>query len=506
MAIGKAVSVKSKRKAVMKNCHCRNFTKSISKSIPDNQVISTLQAINDDWRLDAKQEDAHYFCMIDEIEDIKFGKKCFIIGRKGMGKTAIAEYLFANQSPSVFSERLTFKNFPFNILYDKKDETYTQPNQYITIWKYLICNAICKLMAKNENLPSSLHCVLRKIYPTDSMEGLNRLIPKWTAKGFGLDLLNVGCSIEGDEKPSTCDSWIEKLQILQSVIEQYADGAYYYILLDELDEDYREFGTEEERRLYLSLITSLFKAVQSIKSDFRFLSANFRPVVFLRSDIYDLIRDSDKNKWSDYKIDLTWRPEKILKMLGHRISISSNGVFSPDESWDAIFSSNPVSMGNGGHNRMNSFDYITRSTHWRPRDYIQYVANCARQSLQKGIVKISPTIIKEVDREFSEYLKGEIIDEVFAIIPNIDDIFRIISHIRKQTFPPKIFIDAYKEYGRSEMEARDVLLKLFEYGVIGNRPSMRGQQIFKHQHPNSLFNFRETIIIHRGLYKALQIF
>ena len=64
-------------------------------------------------------------------------------------------------------------------------------------------------MAKNENLPSSLHGVLRKIYPTDSMEGLHRLIPKWTAKGFGLDLLNVGCSIEGDERPSTCDSWIE---------------------------------------------------------------------------------------------------------------------------------------------------------------------------------------------------------------------------------------------------------------------------------------------------------
>ena len=490
----------------MRNYHNRKNNKGIDQLIPDNQVVSTLQAINDDWRLDAKQENAHYFCMIDEIADIKLGKKCFVIGRKGMGKTAISEYLFANQGSSVFSERLTFKNFPFNILYDKKDETYTKPNQYITIWKYLICNAICKLMAKNENLPSTLRCVLDKIYPSDSMECLNRLIPKWTATGFGVDLLKVGCSIQGDKKPRVSDSWIEKLQILQSVIAQYADDAYYYILLDELDEDYREFETEEERRLYLSLITSLFKAVQSIKSDFRELNVNIRPVVFLRSDIYDLIRDSDKNKWGDYKIDLTWRPEKILKMLNHRISMSSKGVFAPSDAWDAIFSRKPVSMGNGGHNQMNSFDYITRSTHWRPRDYIQYVANCARQALQEGCRKISPTIIKQVDREFSEYLKGEIIDEVFAIMPNIEDIFRIISHIRKQTFSPWIFINAYKEYGRSETEARDILLKLFEYGVIGNRPSMKGQQIFKHQHPNSLFNFRETIIIHRGLYKALQIF
>ena len=34
---------------------------------------------------------------------------------------------------------------------------------------------------------------------------------------------------------------------------------------------------------------------------------------------------------------------------------------------------------------------------------------------------------------------------------------------------------------------------------------MKGQQIFKHEYPNALFNFNENMIIHRGLYKALQI-
>ena len=35
---------------------------------------------------------------------------------------------------------------------------------------------------------------------------------------------------------------------------------------------------------------------------------------------------------------------------------------------------------------------------------------------------------------------------------------------------------------------------------------VKGQQIFKYQHLEALFNFNENIIIHRGLYKALQIF
>lgn len=35
---------------------------------------------------------------------------------------------------------------------------------------------------------------------------------------------------------------------------------------------------------------------------------------------------------------------------------------------------------------------------------------------------------------------------------------------------------------------------------------VKEQQIFKYQHLEALFNFNENIIIHRGLYKALQIF
>lgn len=468
---------------------------------------SIMENIVNTWHLEAKQENDDFFYFIDEVNSIIKGEKCYVIGRKGMGKTAISEHIYYQQSPNIFSERLSFKNFPFNLLYSLENNIYTSPNQYITIWKYLIYNAICKMMAKNNSLDSNLLNALNKVYSQQPIKALNKLVPKWTASGFGAEILGCGGNIDGISKKADNISWTEKADIFEEIIEQYADDSYYYILIDELDEDYRDFEDETQRKTYIYLLTSLFKAVQDVKAYFKDSNIKIRPVVFLRSDIYAFLRDSDKNKWSEYILNLTWTPEKLRKMLCYRLSVSSQRTYSEDEVWDKIFPHKYVLMGNQGHNRMSTFDYITRSTHWRPRDYIHYISHCSKIALQKGNCNITSPIVKEADKEFSEYLKGEIVDEIFAVLPNINQVLSTLSQIRKQTFSPAKFIEVYSStYSVNENDAKMILRQLFEHGVIGNQPSMKGQQIFKHQYPNALFNFNENMIIHRGLYKALQIF
>lgn len=143
----------------------------------------------------------------------------------------------------------------------------------------------------------------------------------------------------------------------------------------------------------------------------------------------------------------------------------------------------------------------------RPRDFIHYISQCSKIALQNGCKCITSSVVKEADKEFSEYLKGEIVDEIFAVLPDIGQILSALSQIRKQTFSPKTFIRAYTTtYSVSENDAKMILRQLFEHGVIGNQTSMKGKQIFKHEYPNALFNFDENITIHRGLYKSLQIF
>lgn len=85
---------------------------------------------------------------------------------------------------------------------------------------------------------------------------------------------------------------------------------------------------------------------------------------------------------------------------------------------------------------------------------------------------------KEANRKFSEYLKGEIVD----VLPDINQILSTLSQIRKQTFSPTTFIQTYSStYSVSKNDAKMILRQLFEHGVIGNHPSMKGQQIFKYE-------------------------
>lgn len=399
-------------------------------------MTSTILAeIANNWRLEAKEEDnGRYFYISNDIPKILSGQKTYIIGRKGMGKTAISEYVSNLDSVDTFTEKLNFKNFPFNELYKQSNSDYTPPNQYITLWKHVIYSVICKMMLRNKNINSEVQESLGLSYEPDKISSLPRLIAKWTDADF--DVLDIEESSKNFKRNSDIP-WITKVDILEDIIKKHLDESKYYIIFDELDEDYRNIKETESFTHYLNLITSLFKAVQDIRSVFKGLRKQIFPIIFLRDDIYSMIKDADKNKWGDFKIDIDWDEEKIKRLIAFRISkaISAESPILPfGKAWGMVFENAQVQMGNRQANRMDSFDYITRSTQLRPRDYIRYIQVCADATYNNGGSIISADTVKKVDKAFSNYLKNEIEDELFPILPDISNIYRIFSEIQKQTF------------------------------------------------------------------------
>lgn len=409
------------------------------KMILTNKINLYDEIINN-WSIEAKKENLTYFYNINEVNLITSGKKSFVIGRKGSGKTSIAQYLQASTKDDVFCQ----------------------------------------------------------------------MVPKWTSKEFGAEFFGVGFSYGGDYKESTA-TWLDAVEILEAVILNHCDFSNYYIIFDELDEDYKDFSNEDEAKKYKCMLTSLFKAVQDIRSTFDFVEKKIFPVVFLRSDIYSQLTDSDKNKWRESIIDLEWDTTRIKQMLAHRLCVAMDVEDEDfDIIWEMVFSKEKVKMGNNGNREMSIYNYIERSTEMRPRDFIQYIKECAAIAKEKQELFISPYTAKDADENFSEYLKGETIDELFAVLPEVDEILGLLSTIRKQSFRFDIFkthyMDLVEEGKVPKRDVKRVLLYLFEAGVIGNAPTMRGQAIFSFSKKMPRFNFNEPMIIHRGLYKALQIF
>ena len=259
------------------------------------------------------------------------------------------------------------------------------------------------------------------------------------------------------------------------------------------------------------MLTSLFKAVQDIRSIFDDMEKHIFPIIFLRSDIYSQLTDSDKNKWRESVIDMEWDTNQIKHMLAHRLSVAM-GILDDDFElvWNKLFSKSPVRMGNNKGSKMSIYNYIERSTEMRPRDFVQYIKDCVTISKERKHNIVSPIDVKDADEQFSEYLKSETIDELFAVLPEINDILGLLSTIRKQRFSFSTFEHEYNTLVKQEQvpkrDVKWVLLKLFDAGVIGNQPTMKGQTIFRFSKKSPRFNFNETMIIHRGLFKALQIY
>ncbi|GAB2023304.1 hypothetical protein RyT2_23800 [Pseudolactococcus yaeyamensis] len=473
---------------------------------------ATFDEIINNWSVEATKEHEDYFYNVKEVNEIKEGAKSFVIGRKGCGKSAIAKNLVNSDGNGVFSEKLSFKNFPFNILYSLENvKEYTKPNQFVSIWKYLIYSVVCKQLIKNDNVESTVRKKLEKIYYDSSVsqEQLSKMLDRWTNKNFSFQLGGFGFGRERELQESQI-SWLEAIDILENIILEHGGNEKYFIVFDELDEDYRNFETKKEEEDYKSMLTSLFKAVQDIRSIFDVKNQKIYPVVFLRSDIYSRIKHSDKNKWREDLISLRWDGESIKRMLAHRLCIASHQKnLDFDTVFYQLFSKEKVNMGNMQQKEMEIFNYIERSTEMRPRDFIQYVIECGKLVKKENKRQITPKMVKKADEEFSEYLKSETIDELYPLIDDVDEILGLLSIVRKQTFKFAEFAEAYRDYKKDDpkdQEISDILLKFFEAGVIGNQPSMRGQAVFSFSKNNPRFNYRENMRVHRGLYKALQIY
>ena len=84
-----------------------------------------------------------------------------------------------------------------------------------------------------------------------------------------------------------------------------------------------------------------------------------------------------------------------------------------------------------------------------------------------------------------------------------------MGRVVEPNFTIEEFTETYQKYldeGTIKEKNIDFVLQtLFDFSVIGNRPKNRDVSFFKYENKEARFNFKENIVVHRGLFKALQI-
>ncbi|MCE8044369.1 hypothetical protein HOP60_19670 [Halomonas daqingensis] len=470
------------------------------------------------WKVEAKLEDTErYFYKSHAIEQLLDGEKNYVIGRKGSGKSAIANFLKKRSGYDHFAVSLTLKNFPFNTLYEYKDSQHTPPNEYITIWKYIIYTKLLYLICENENIDTDLKKAVESTIPSNAKEIVSKSITRTMSRSFSLSFASFKAAIGlGATNEKVELDWIQRAEALEEILIRYLDNSKYFIVFDELDEDYRYQSIIETDRPYLELITGLFKAAQDIKSIFSEYDHNVNPVIFLRDDIYSLISDHDKSKWSDLSIELKWTPYTMQALIAHRISkaispAGKNLTFA--KAWYAIISGGKINHGKNRTKPVTSYDWITKQTLLRPRDYIRYLQICAEKAYEANDDIIRPESMTTQSKRYSSAFRQELIDEIHTLLPDIEKIFSLFSKIKKAQLRPAEFIESYEKTSKEDWKRKNdsaeyILKLLFLFSVIGNHIPRGGDRqviIFRYLNEEAELDIDRSIVIHPGLQKSLQL-
>ncbi len=472
-----------------------------------NRILSEVSS----WSIEAKDEDTgRYFFHFDDVNQIESGQKNYVIGRKGTGKTAIAEYLHSKNDYNRFSRLLSFKNFPFNSLYDLADRDYTRPNQYISVWKYVIYHYICSMMGENELVCSKCDFDLRKAFNFEVKGALSRSVRTITSREYNLSFLGIGAGGSSSSEVDRFD-FPAANSTLADFIQEKIDDSEYYVIFDELDEDYRDVLNPDRKSGYFELLISLFKAAQSIRSELKV--PNIKIIIFLRDDIFDLCRDNDKNKWLDRAVTLNWDVSQLRRLINFRLAraaeICGESVDVAD-SWHKVFS---VTQTRWGHRNRpdDTFSYIVSRTFGRPRDVISYIREAARVADSKGEARIDNDSIKDGLEAHSGYMRREIVDEIFPVMDEIGEVLDVISRMRKIIFSRKEFNDRFREHqkslghsDRSKLSETQILKILYHFGVIGTVIT-GGHRVFAYNSASKVLDMDSLFCVHNGLLKTLKI-
>lgn len=473
----------------------------------ENSIIDKI----DFGHNDAKRE----INLLEYFYDVGFSKsilsdgKFIVLGRKGSGKTAIARYfeLRAAKTYNCHSLTLTFKDYSFVKAYKTYDSNYSSPNQYKSIWRYVILIELLGILMRREGLEANesnkeLYKFYKKNYDARKIN-FKYLVDQMLERKFKLDIpFGFGMEFESKkEEGYETRHYLEILDDLERNIINVIDNQEYLIQFDELDEDYQDDTN------YSALIISLFKTAANLNTIFRENNKNVKIVVYLRSDIYNSFLDNDLNKFTDDIFELNWYEEgvsqntKLRNLINRRIAYSLHLPANYNKDlWDEIFQKGTIIKG------LSAYSFIIEKTFHRPRDIIQYCKICQKQSKGKDIIGFQSVL--DAESEYSRWFKKEIRDELFVRLNGVDQVFEILRRISKQVFTIHDFDKNKKYFGfLRQYSTNKLLTMLFDASIIGYmiQDGGRGKVFFKYRNEDTEIKFDAKFIIHRGFLKGLQL-
>jgi hypothetical protein len=442
-------------------------------------------------------------------QELVEGHRFLVLGHKGSGKSAIGEKIRMSSgcnSPQM-SQHVLLGDFPFEsfgrIMPGKAEAAAAR---YPTSWSWLLLvlfvDSLCQDQAVHRATDSQLLQAgeaLREmgLLPADNIP---RLVRSSSKKSFKVQIPKLlEFTSEKTWVPEELDlQLITLVRQLKSVVKDADTPNQHILVLDGLDD------ILTQRKIQYDSIAALIFEADRLNLEFLQAGSHCKIVVLCRTDLFEKLPGPNKNKLrQDSALELDWyhdprSPENsdLISLMNLRASLSADadidvfGRFFPKE-----VNNKPVHHFLLDHTRHTPRDFIQLMNHLKP---FFSGRKFTREEILSGI------------REYSKnYFLPEIRDEMVGYTGGLrfDTFIRILSSFRDREISYRnLAQECDRVAGIKEEELQRILSDLFNCSAVGNkshRHERRGRYYFKYRNRNDSISFDDTIVVHKGTWKAL---
>jgi hypothetical protein len=336
---------------------------------------------------------------IRSARDVTSGR-CFYIGRRGTGKTAITFYLrekYPKNSIIVLPKLLSSGDAFLSYEWDKRVHQKPFNTLVSSFVRALLDEAVMEW--KRQGLFT---------FRSSEESQLTRERRHIEHSEFDLRLLNFIEEGFGHLKNANNKEWLQFRNLPTKLAEEIDDECgtqqryQQLILIDRLDD---EWDSSDKA---VVLVIALMHACVEIRAATR----SVMPIVFLRSNVFDRVRelDSEFSRLETSLVSLDWTRELLRELIERRLNDGLISKYAVDGStWKAFFQGDPD----------DSQERVFTYCQYRPRDVLLYASTALGLAQSHQRAQIHAEDLEEARRSFSENRLKELGDEYADNYPQL---------------------------------------------------------------------------------------
>ncbi len=421
----------------------------------------------------AAEDDAvlNYFLSTNAVDKIKKGESFLVLGRKGTGKTAIVRY-FTEESQESFSKSLNLRGYPWNVHSSRIDHGASDIEAYVSSWRYLIAVELSTQILTHPRISVSTEAPLLRKFLNDNYGGTSpQLSDILRPRRLTLNKLSFAPSIMGNQiggidldRSGKDFQFGLELNALTSSIMASVTSAIRDISLGSLSLHFDELdqGLSKLDDNRIKMLIGLILAAREIRRESKQQESNIYPVIYLRSDIWEDLQFSDKNKISQtLSLNLSWTSDNLLQLIETRLRSKAKKSIS----WKDIIDDELM------RGSQAKWSHMLARTFLRPRDVIRFLNTTLIEAKKRDVNagRFTNQDIINSREDYSSYLKSELDDEIRPHWSYWDEALQSCSAISTVTFERDDFEREYASRRSSGNPAdfKEALSYLYRFSVIG---------------------------------------